>query len=170
VAPDTGNLLDDLTGLLRSFAKILETTPLPRVLILAAESLHDPELSKLFLPMAAPRREPLIAILRRAMARDELPADLDVEAAADVVVGPIDARVSKGIAVRPRDIRAFVEAAIHGIHRRVGAGDLADRLRRGSSIDAIIVCMFFESCRSVPLEPSRAQMSCQSSIEPGSGR
>lgn len=119
VAPDTGNLLDDLTGLLRSFAKILETTPLPRVLpILAAESLHDPELSKLFLPMAGARREPLIAILRRAMARDELPADLDVEAAADVVVGPIMTRVCfSGIAVRPRDIRAFVEAAIHGIHR-----------------------------------------------------
>lgn len=133
VAPDTGNLLDDLTGLLRSFAKILETTPLPRVLpILAAESLHDPELSKLFLPMAGARREPLIAILRRAMARDELPADLDVEAAADVVVGPIMTRVCSPAASQcvPATFAPSSRLRSTAFTACVGAGDLADRLRR----------------------------------------
>lgn len=118
-APDTGNVLDDLTTLLRSFAHILETTPLPRVLpILAAECLYDPELSKLFVPMANARRQPLLSVLRRAVARHELPGDLDLEAAADLIVGPIMTRVHfSAQPVRPRDIRPFVEAALYGIHR-----------------------------------------------------
>lgn len=118
VTPDTGNLLEDLTALLRSFARILETTPLPRVLpILAAECMHDPELSKLFMPMSNARRQPLLDVLRRAIARHELPRDLDIEAAADLIVGPIMTRVCfSGVAVRPRDIRPFVEAALYGIH------------------------------------------------------
>ena len=119
VAPDTGNVLEDLTALLRSFAHILETTPLRRVLpILAAECMHDPELSKLFMPMSNTRRQPLLSVLRRAVARHELPADLDLEAAADLIVGPIMTRVCfSGVAVRPRDIRPFVEAALYGVHR-----------------------------------------------------
>lgn len=119
VAPDTGNLLEDLTALLRSFAHILETTPLPRVLpILVAECLHDPELSKLLVPMNVARRQPLLSILRRAVARRELPADLDLEAAADLIIGPIMTRIGfTGQAVRPRDIRPFVEAALEGVHR-----------------------------------------------------
>jgi len=119
VPPDTGNLPDDLTTLLRSFARILESTPLPRVLpILAAECLHDPELSKLLVPINSERRKPLLGILERAVSRGELPGDLDVGAAADLIVGPIMTRVYfTGEAVRPRDIRPFVEAALYGIRR-----------------------------------------------------
>lgn len=119
VAPDTGNLLEDMTAVLRSFARILETTPLRRVLpILAAECLHDPELSKLLLPMNVARRQPLINILRQAVARGELPADLDLEAAADLIVGPIMTRIGfTGQAVHARDIRPFVDAALCGVHR-----------------------------------------------------
>lgn len=119
VDPDTGNVLEDLTALLREFAHILESTPLPRVLpILAAECMHDPELSKLFVPMSNARRKPLLNILRRAMARHELPQDLDLEAAADLIVGPIMTRVCfSGQPVRRRDIRPFVEAALYGVHR-----------------------------------------------------
>lgn len=117
--PDTGNVLDDLIMLLRNFAHILETTPLPRVLpILAAECLYDPELSKLFVPMVNARRQPLLSVLRRAVARHELPGDLDLEAAVDLIVGPIMTRVHfSAQPVRPRDIRPFVEAALYGIHR-----------------------------------------------------
>jgi len=119
VDPDTGNVLEDLTALLRDFAHILESTPLPRVLpILAAECMHDPELSKLFVPMSNARRKPLLNVLRRAVARHELPQDLDLEAAADLIVGPIMTRVCfSGQAVRRRDIRPFVEAALYGVHR-----------------------------------------------------
>lgn len=122
-SPDTGDLSDDLTMLLRSFARILETTPLPRVLpILAGECLHDPELSKLLVPINRERRRPLIGILERAVEGGELPADLDIGAAADLIVGPIMTRIYfTGEAVRARDIRPFVEAALFGVRRlRVG--------------------------------------------------
>ena len=121
--PDTGDLADDLTALLRSFARILETTPLPRVLpILAGECLHDPELAKLLVPINTERRRPLTGILERAVRRGELPADLNVEAAADLIVGPIMTRIYfTGEAVRTKDIRPFVEAALFGMRRlRVG--------------------------------------------------
>lgn len=117
--PDAGSVVDDLTALLRSFANILETTPLARVLpILAAECIHDPELSKLLVPAIRARREPLIEVLRRAVSRQELPPDLDLEAAADVVVGPLMTRLCfTNDPVKPRDVRPFVEAALFGIHR-----------------------------------------------------
>lgn len=126
--PDTGNLSDDLTALLRNFARILETTPLPRVLpILAGECLHDPELSKLLVPINRERRKPLLGILERAVGRGELPADLDVGAAADLIVGPIMTRIYfTGEAVRAKDIRPFVEAALFGV-RRLRAGESARR-------------------------------------------
>jgi len=117
--PDTGDVLGDLTTLLRSFARILETTPLSRVLpILAAECMHDPELSRLFTPMRDARRQPLIDILSRSVARHELPRDLDLETAADLIVGPIMTRVCfTGRPVHARDIRPLVEAALYGVHR-----------------------------------------------------
>ena len=117
--PDTGSVLEDLTAALRSFARILETTPLPRVLpILAAECMHDRELSRLFTPMRDARRQPLLDILARSVARHELPGDLDLEAAADLIVGPIMTRVCfSGRPVHARDIRRLVEAALYGVHR-----------------------------------------------------
>lgn len=118
VAPDTGSVLEDLTLLMRSFVHILETTPLARVLpILAAECLHDPELSKLLVPMNQERRQALLGVLRRATVRGELPPDLDLEAAADLIVGPIMTRVCfTNQPVRPKDVRPFIEAALFGVH------------------------------------------------------
>jgi AcrR family transcriptional regulator len=89
-SPDTGNVVDDLEAILRSFAEILTTTPLASVLpILAGECAHDPLLSELLAPHIKARREPLIRVLERAVSRCELPPDIDLEAAADVIMGPI---------------------------------------------------------------------------------
>ncbi len=117
--PDTGNLSDDLTALLRSFARILETTPLPRVLpILAGECMHEPAMARLLVPINRRRRKPLLGVLERAVSRGELPADLDLGTAADLIVGPIMTRIYfTGEAVRAKDIRRFVEAALSGIQR-----------------------------------------------------
>jgi AcrR family transcriptional regulator len=123
--PDTGNLSDDLTALLRSFARILETTPLPRVLpILAGECMHEPAMARLLVPINRRRRKPLLGVLERAVSRGELPADLDLGTAADLIVGPIMTRIYfTGEAVRAKDIRRFVEAALSGIQRlRRGQG------------------------------------------------
>lgn len=133
VPPDTGSVADDLTALLQSFARILAATPLPRVLpILAGECLHDPELSKLLVPINRERRRPLFAILERAVGRGELPAGVDLGAAADLVVGPIMTRIYfTGEPVRARDIRSFVEAALFGICRVQAGTSVRPRRHRG---------------------------------------
>jgi AcrR family transcriptional regulator len=117
--PDTGNLVDDLIELLRQFAEILKRTPLGRVLpVLAGECAHDPELSALLAPQIADRRAPLVCVLERAVSRSELPPDLDLEAAVDMIMGPIVTRIFfTGVEIEPENVRPFVEASLFGINR-----------------------------------------------------
>jgi AcrR family transcriptional regulator len=124
---DSGNLVDDLTAMLRSYLQIVNQTPLATVLpSLAGERAHNPELSKLFDPVMRERRQPLIRALERAVARGELPAGLDVDLAADLVVGPIAVRVMNGSRVSPRSVGPIVELALRGIQ---GAGERHARER-----------------------------------------
>jgi AcrR family transcriptional regulator len=117
--PDTGNVVDDLTELLKGFVEILAATPLACVLpILAGEGARDPELSRTLAPLFKARREPLIRVLERAVARSELPPDIDVEAAADVIMGPVVTRlVFTGAELGPALVGPFVDAALFGINR-----------------------------------------------------
>jgi len=116
---DSGSLVDDLVALLRNFAEILEQTPLHSVLpILAGECAHDPELSALLAPHIKARRAPLIEVLERAVARSELPPDIDLEASGDVIMGPIVTRMFFGGGeIDPENVRPLVEAALFGINR-----------------------------------------------------
>ena len=60
---------------------------MPRVL---AEVAHIPELQAIFYDaLVQPRRDTLEAILRRAIERGEIRADVDVELAIDVIAGPM---------------------------------------------------------------------------------
>jgi len=124
---DSGNLVDDLTAMLRSYLQLFNQTPLAAVLpSLAGERAHNPELSKLFDPVMKARRQPLIRALERGVARGDLPADLDVELAADLVVGPIAVKVMNGSRVNPRSVGPIVELALRGIQ---GAGQRSVRER-----------------------------------------
>jgi AcrR family transcriptional regulator len=115
---DTGDLVDDLTAMLRSYLQLFNSTPLATVLpSLAGERAHNPELSKLFDPVMRERRQPLIRVLERAVARGELPEDLDLELAADLIVGPIAVRVFNGSRASPRSVGPIVELALRGIQR-----------------------------------------------------
>jgi AcrR family transcriptional regulator len=117
---DSGNLVEDLTAMLRSYLQLFNQTPLATVLpSLAGERAHNPELSKLFDPVMRERRQPLIRALERGIARGELPADLDVDLAADLIVGPIAVKVMNGIRVNPRSVGPIVDLALRGIQ---GAG------------------------------------------------
>jgi AcrR family transcriptional regulator len=113
---DSGNLVEDLTAMLRSYLQLFNQTPLATVLpSLAGERAHNPELSKLFDPVMKGRRQPLIRALQRAIARGELAPGLDVELAADLVVGPIAVKVMNGSRVSPRSVGAIIELALRGI-------------------------------------------------------
>jgi AcrR family transcriptional regulator len=113
---DSGDLVEDLTAMLRSYLQIVNQTPLATVLpSLAGERAHNPELSKLFDPVMRERRQPLIRALERAIARGELSPGLDVDLAADLIVGPIAVKVMNGSRVSPRSVGAIVELALRGI-------------------------------------------------------
>jgi AcrR family transcriptional regulator len=117
--PDTGNLVDDLTGVLGSFVEVSATSPLAIVLaILSGERARDPELAKMLSPLFEARREPLIRVLERAVSRRELPPDIDLEAAADVIMGPVVTRLFfTGGELGAEQIAPFVDAALFGINR-----------------------------------------------------
>lgn len=116
---DTGNVVDDLTSVLRSFVEIITSSPLAVVLpILAGECARDPELSRTLAPLFDERRQPLVRVLERAVSRRELPPDLDIEAAADVIMGPIVTRlVFTRTELTPAQVEPFIDAALFGISR-----------------------------------------------------
>ncbi len=114
---DTGNLVDDLKKMLRSYLQLFHSTPLGAVLpSLAGERAHEPQLSQLFDPVVKDRSQPLVRALRRAVKRGELPADLDLELAADLIVGPIPVRLFfSGGKVSPKMVGPMVDLALRGI-------------------------------------------------------
>jgi AcrR family transcriptional regulator len=120
---DTGNLVDDLNKMLRSYLQLFNATPLAAVLpSLVGERAHNPELSELFDPVIKTRRQPLIRALERAVQRGELPPDLSLDLAADLIVGPIAVRLFfTGGKVSPRMVGPMVDLALRGMRATAGS-------------------------------------------------
>jgi AcrR family transcriptional regulator len=101
VAPpdlDTGTVLGDMGALARSRVaadpEVRWSLLMPRLVV---ESADDPALHELVHRiLVRPERAVIAAILRRGVERGELPADLDLEFAVDVVLGPAVYRVLIG--------------------------------------------------------------------------
>jgi AcrR family transcriptional regulator len=117
---DTGRLADDLKRMLTSYIETFNTTALAAVLpSLAGERAHNPELDELFTPVSLGRRRPLRAAFERAQERGEIPAELDVELATDLVVGPIAVTLFfKGGRLNPKSVGPMVDLALSGILSR----------------------------------------------------
>lgn len=96
VDPDTGSLRGDLRAALDALLEWLSHPRFSRILPdLAAEMARNPELAAVVETMVdMPRRTRGAEILHRAIARRELPADLDLELALDVIAAPIYWRLS----------------------------------------------------------------------------
>ena len=91
VPEDTGSLQGDFAEVARTAVANAQSTRfatfMPRVL---AEVAHIPELRAIFYEaLVQPRRDTLEAIIRRAIERGELRADVDVELAIDAIAGPM---------------------------------------------------------------------------------
>jgi len=114
---DTGDLVGDLKIMLRSYLQLFNQTPLSGVFpSLVGERSHNPELTELLDPVLRQRRRPLVAALERAQKRGELPADLDLDLAADLIVGPISVRLFfTGRRIHPKLVDPLVEMALAGI-------------------------------------------------------
>ena len=116
---DTGALATDLKAMLRSYLELFNKTPLAAVLpALASERAHDPALAELFDPVLLQRRSPLVHALERAALRGEIAADLDLDLAADLIVGPIAVRLFfTGRKIHAKMVDPMVDLALGGIAR-----------------------------------------------------
>ncbi|MFE0464641.1 TetR-like C-terminal domain-containing protein [Kitasatospora sp. NPDC058965] len=89
--PDTGTVRGDLLGFLAETAEVLRH-PLASKIVpdLLAEAHRTPELGQAMLAVVRdPRRARATRMLRRAVDRGELPPDLDLAVALDLLVGPL---------------------------------------------------------------------------------
>ena len=95
VAPDTGALRTDLRELLATYRAQLASPLLARIGSgLFAEAKHDAALSEMLqAEVAGPRRAVARTILRDAIDRGELPAGLDLDIGADLLIAPLGFRM-----------------------------------------------------------------------------
>jgi AcrR family transcriptional regulator len=87
---DTGSVRRDLEVFLAELVHRMRTGRTSDILPeLIAASVRDPALRASLDEWVRQRRQPLAAILRRAVDREELPADTDVETLVDALMGPL---------------------------------------------------------------------------------
>jgi AcrR family transcriptional regulator len=115
--PETGSVREDLVEQIAALAHLLAETRLGAMAIsLLGEAQHDAELARAFRDgWLEPRRVVGRDVLRRAIDRGELRADLDLDAALDALYGPLYLRVLFG----------------HGSLERAALGALVDQALRG---------------------------------------
>ncbi len=114
---DTGDLRGDLCGMLRKYLDQFNATSLAVILpSIIGERLHNPEFAELIDPLLRTRRQPLRHALERALARGEIEPDVDLDLAADLVVGPIAVSLFfTGRRVGPKLVQPMVDLALRGI-------------------------------------------------------
>ncbi|MDC7122770.1 TetR/AcrR family transcriptional regulator [Cellulomonas fimi] len=112
--PDTGSLRDDLRVLLTGLAAALTVSPAARLmpaLIDAAE--RDARFAELHRREAATRHAPVLTVVRRGIARGELPAGTDPALVVDLVTGPLfHRRWVTGGRIDDAFVSAVVDAAL----------------------------------------------------------
>jgi AcrR family transcriptional regulator len=110
---DTGSLRGDLVELLLALATKMRDTAAGRILPgVVAEAAVSPEMRNVLRSFTDDRRERPRAIVRRGIARGELPADADVELLLDLTGGPVLYR--ELIAQNPVDA-AFVARLVDAV-------------------------------------------------------
>ncbi|KWV33472.1 TetR/AcrR family transcriptional regulator [Micromonospora rifamycinica] len=115
--PDTGALRTDLRAHLDELVRFLEVSDSGAVFrALAGQAQHDPELAARLRAEVLPRLRARDRVpFDRAVARGELPAEVDVDLLVDQTVGPIHFRVLvTGEPVTPALLDALVTRADQG--------------------------------------------------------
>lgn len=102
--PDTGSLRGDLMALISGLREAMRHPLASRIIpAVAAEAGHDPELERVLrATVEAPRRANAAQIVHRAVQRGELPPEVDIELALDLMIAPLYWR----LLVRRRDLDA----------------------------------------------------------------
>jgi AcrR family transcriptional regulator len=115
---DTGSLRGDLLELLLPWARVVRSGPYARIIAaLVTEAHTDPVFAAAYQRhVIQPRRDQAREIFARAVERGEVPANLNIEVALDLIYGPLYHRLLHGHA--PLDdafVRATIDLALAGI-------------------------------------------------------
>jgi AcrR family transcriptional regulator len=117
---DTGSLAGDLLALIRPWVRRLADRPYGRVIAaLLTRAQSDPGFAAAYRArFVEPRRDEGRLILDRAIERDEIPAGTDIEAALDLLYGPIYHRMLHGhSALTDQFARTIVGYVVAGVSR-----------------------------------------------------
>ena len=123
VPKDTGSLRGDLLELLSPFARLVSAQPFARLIAaLLAEARTDPAFDAEYQRrIIGPRRDQARKILDRAIERGEIPADLDLEVALDLIYGPLYHRLLQGHApLTDTFVRSTIDLVLTGISPHAG--------------------------------------------------
>ncbi|MDX2275329.1 MAG: TetR/AcrR family transcriptional regulator [Hyphomonadaceae bacterium] len=103
--PDRGDVLEELLDLVEQWANMMANTELASVLpSLIGEASLNPVLGKALRKVIERRRQPNLMILQRAIERGELPKDIDLELAYEVIYAPL---LQRTLTRQPLDREAF---------------------------------------------------------------
>ena len=119
---DKGSIEEDLLSIVMEFTNLVQTTALgvvwPNML---GERDNNAELKAALDASTERRRAPTKQVLERAVRQGDLPADLDLELAVDMVMGPVLLRLFFETAdVSEAAFRTVVQTALKGLGRSSG--------------------------------------------------
>ncbi len=115
--PNTGSLRSDLIELYSSFLPVMEDPSTFRMMLgMLARSAADESFRKLKNELMNERHHPLKTCLELAQARGELPSDLDLDFALDILEGPFASkRLMRGETITAALVPRYVDAALFGL-------------------------------------------------------
>ncbi|MBX3284213.1 MAG: TetR/AcrR family transcriptional regulator [Acidimicrobiales bacterium] len=121
--PDTGTLAGDLKFLFERFSQAEDERQVNDILpLLMDEAKRDPEIDELLASMLAERRRPIRTVLQLAQLRGEIGADVDLDTAMSILIGPFTYRkMVERKEVTPEFTDAVMAAAIAGLRATAGA-------------------------------------------------
>ncbi|MCW3014100.1 MAG: TetR family transcriptional regulator [Solirubrobacterales bacterium] len=124
--PDTGSLAGDLLALIDPWVHRLAEKPYGRVIAaLIARAQSDPQFAQAYRArFVEPRRDHARLVFVRAIERDEIPADTDIEAALDLLYGAVYHRMLHGHAsLTDPFARTVVAYVVAGVSRPAGRAE-----------------------------------------------
>lgn len=118
--PNTGSLRDDLIILYTGITKMHDDPAMFRMMLgVMARSAADESFNKLKNELVRERQQPVITVLELARGRGEIPADMDLHFAVDILEGPFASRkMMRGEPITAGEIPKYVDAALNGILAR----------------------------------------------------
>jgi AcrR family transcriptional regulator len=118
LVPLTGHLRVDLLAMVREGEALIESQPFARLMAAVIDAgERDASLATMHEALTGRRREPFLRILEEARRRGEIAAEVDLELATDLLVGPLFYR--RFVSHRP-PAGGFGEALVDRVLRAVG--------------------------------------------------